>query len=117
MLIINSSNIKVKNSKSVDKNCDSCDYYFGPTFLFNEVDCYSQSHPAKVVSYQYFTQLSLSKTKSEYLATKFGGYSAQNDNTPNNNCYYIYFTNSSKAFDFVNSREFQELIFEVGTPF
>ncbi len=111
MLTINSSNIKVRNSKAVDKNCDSCDYYFGPTFLFNEVDCYSKSRPAQVVSYQYFTQLSLTKSISEQLAAQFGGYSAAKDTKSSS--YYIYFSNSEKAFDFINSREFQQLVFNL----
>ncbi len=109
MLTINSSNIKVKNSQKVDKNCDSCDYYFGPTFLFNEVDCYPKNPKLQTVSYQYFTQLSLTKSVAEKLSARFGGYSAAKDNKSSS--YYIYFSNSEKAFNFVNSEEFQQLVF------
>lgn len=109
MLTINSSNIKVRNSKAVDKNCDSCDYYFGPTFLFNEVDCYPKNPKLQTVSYQYFTQLSLTKSVAEKLAVQFGGYFGAHD--AKSLSYYIYFSDSDKAFNFANSQEFQQLVF------
>jgi len=104
-------NIKVKNCKSVDKNCDSCDYFYNPivgepVFLFNEVDFFSKQIIGKVNSYQYFNQLNLNKQDAINLAKKFGGYVGEYDNKGG---YYIYFSNNDLAMQFARSDEFERV--------
>lgn len=98
-------NLKFKTRK-IEKTYTSSDYYYNDVFVFNEVDCYSKTNPSQIVSYQYFTQLSLTKCVADKIANEFGGYTSANDSKSSS--YYIYFNDTQKAINFINSEYFIE---------
>lgn len=100
----NIQSLTVKNSKKVDKTCDSCDYYLGDKFLFNEVDCYSKN--GKISSYQYFNQLVLTKKQAEDIAKQYNGYIHPHNSIPNR--FFVYFSNVDLAMNFVRSEIFEQ---------
>lgn len=112
-MIITLSNIKIKNTKIVTKNCESVDYFFENVFLFNEVNCWSKNQPIKTSSYQYFTQLYLDKSVALDLATEYQGFihkqGIQLNGKSVNNKYFVYFSNIDRAIEFCNSNTFEKL--------
>lgn len=110
---ISLSNIKIKNTKIVTKNCESVDYFFENVFLFNEVNCFSSATLVKGSSYQYFTQLYLDKSVALDLATEYQGFihkqDIRKDGKPINNKYFVYFSDIDRAIEFCNSNTFEKL--------